>query len=83
MGWSCRQNVRRKTGREHADAQKVEGKWRRSRSKLQCRIAFKVTQKEWKKKGKMTDRRNWRLLTKNIVSKRETKKKTMKKELMV
>ena len=44
MGWSCR---KWETNNWHrADAQIVEGKWRRVRSKLRWEIALKVKYKE-------------------------------------
>ena len=61
---------------KRADAQTIEGKWRRERPKLRCVIALM--------EKRATDRRSWRLLTENVVrekweeEKRQWKKKSVK-----
>ena len=54
--------------------QKVEGKWRRERSKLRWGIVFKVTQKDWEKNEKKID--GIGQLTENVVSKTFEEEKT-------
>ena len=51
MGWSCGKMVYEKLAKR-ADAQKVEGKWRRVRPKLRWGIGLKVMWKEWEKNEK-------------------------------
>ena len=40
------------------------------KSEIATGIALIVTQKEWEKNGERTDRRDWRLLTENVVRER-------------
>ena len=52
---------------QRADAQKVDGKWRRGRPRL--------TSKGWEKNGKNDRENDWRLLRENVIRKNQKKKK--------
>ena len=81
MGWSCEKMGDEKLAKR-ADAQKVEGN--EGEEDRNCDgVYIKWPRKSGRRMKKMTDRRNWRLLTGNVVGEIWEGKKTMEKDIMV